>query len=181
MKNVMIILLMFGAIGLSRAQKTEELKEATVEFIKTDMRMDPNTRAVAITIPEKTYGEFKNAPLTFIKNRFSPYQMVQENQDQKFDSFEVYFNTDNGYIVAKYDEEGDLLSTFQRFNDAQLPQGAKDEIMKKMGKDTQILNSKMTAVSSGWDVTKEIYRVEVKNGGKVQKVKVVRNGNQYTL
>ena len=181
MKRVMIILLMFGSIGLSQAQKTEELKEATVEYISTDMKMDPHTHAVAITIPENTYGEFKNSPLTFIEKRFSPYQMVRENENQKFDSFEVYFNIDNGYVVAKYDEEGDLLSTFQRFNDIQLPEQARDIIMKKMGNDTQILSANMTAVSDGWDVSKEVYRVNVKNGSKTQKVKLVKRGNQYEL
>lgn len=181
MKHVICILLMFGAIGLCQAQEPEELKEATVEYIRTDMKMDPNTHAVGLTIPESSYGEFKNAPLTFIKNRFSPYQMVRENEDQKFDSFEVYFNTDNGYVAAKYDEEGDLLSTFQRFNDVKLPEKAKEKIMQKMGGDTQILSAKMTAVSDGWKITKEIYRVDVRSNGQTEKVKLIKEGDRYSL
>lgn len=181
MKHVMIILLMFGAINMSWAQDPEELKEATVEYIKTDMKMDPYKQTVSLTIPENRYGEFKSAPLTFIKNRFSPYQLVSENKDQKYDSYEIYFNIDNGYVVAKYDEEGDLLSTFQRFNDIQLPDKAKQKIMKEMGKDTQILGAKMTAVSDGWDVTKEIYRVDVKSGGKSQRIKLTKEGDSYKM
>lgn len=181
MKHVMIILLMFGAIGLCQAQEPEVLKEATVEFTRTDMKMDPHTHAVGLTIPESFYGEFKNAPLTFIKDKFNPYQLVRENEDQNFDSFEVYFNTDNGYVVAKYDEEGELLSTFQRFNEIQLPEKAKDQIMKKMGKDTKIMETKMTAVSDGWNVTKEIYRVDVQNGDRTEKVKIVKKGDRYEL
>lgn len=181
MKHVLIILLMFGAVNMSWAQDPEELKEATVEYIRTDMKMDPYTQSVALTIPEDRYGEFKSAPLTFIKNRFSPYQLVSENKDQNFDSYEVYFNIKNGYVVAKYDEEGDLLSTFQRFNDIQLPEKAKEQIMKKMGKDTQILGAKMTAVSDGWDISKEIYRVDVKANGRTQKVKLVKKGNNYSM
>lgn len=181
MKHVMIILLMFGAIGLTRAQKTEELKEATIDYIRTDMRMDPNTRAVGLTIPESSYGEFKNAPLTFIKNKFSPYQLVRENEDQNYDTYEVYFNTDKGYVVAKYDEDGDLLSTFQRFNDIQLPEKAREEIMKKMGRDTEIMETKMTAVSEGWNVTKQIYRVDLKSNGKTERVKLVKEGDKFSF
>ncbi|MFV8839300.1 hypothetical protein [Salinimicrobium soli] len=179
MKKLMAGLLLICFTGVMQAQ-IEELKEATIDYRPVSMKLDPGTQSVTIDIPEEYVGEFQSNPLDFAKRKFNVNQLIQENKGSDYTDFQVFFNTDKGYMVANYDDEGELVSTFQRFKDAALPDDARKEIMKKI-KGAQVMDVRHIVISDGWNIDKEYYKVKIKDGDKVKRVRLNKTNRGISL
>jgi hypothetical protein len=179
MKKLLAGLLLICFTGVVQAQ-IEELKEATIDYRPVSMKLDPGTQSVTIDIPEEYVGEFQNDPLAFMKKKFNVNQLIQENEGSDYTDYQVFFNTQKGYMVATYDEDGDLLSTFQRFEDAQLPNEARQKIMKK-SKNARVIGVKHIVITDGWDIDKEFYKVKLQDGDKTRRIRLNQTPRGITM
>lgn len=177
MKNLILVLLLFGFIGTGHSQIL--LKETKLEYRPESMKLDPVSNSLVIGIPEKSYGEFEKDPLAFVKNQFDIQKVVKDNEKEDYDSYRVNFKTTKGHLLANFDEDGELISSFQKFKNVRLPEDARMQILQQY-RDAVLIGNKHIAISKGWDVQKDFYRVKLKDGKKTRIVKVNKDRGAIT-
>lgn len=178
MKNLILCLALIGFISVSHSQIV--LKETRVEYKPVSMEVDPATNSVSLVIPESYYGEFQEDPLTFIQDKFNVNQLIQENKKMKFDSYQVYFDSKKGSVLANFDKDGSLVSTYQRFKDVSLPDDVKMQILQNY-KNSKVVSNRHIMATKNFLIEKEFYRVKIQDGNKTRKLKIDRNTQGLSL
>ena len=178
MKNLILGLFLFGFIATGHSQIL--LEEAKIEYRPVSMQLDPDTNSLELIIPEKKVGEFQQDPLAFMKANFDAKKFALDNKDADLVNFEVYFKSRKGFLVALFDEQGELISTNQKFKDVVLPEDARLEILRT-NKNAVIKGTKYVAYSKGWDLNKEFYRVKISDGNKIQRLRINRDNNRLSI
>ena len=178
MKNLILCLLLMGFISIGHSQIV--LKEAKVEYIPYSMKVDPITQAVTLKIPENYYGEFQEDPLAFIEGNFSIEQFIKENEEYDFDSYEVNFKSNKGNVLARYDKDGEMVSTYQRFKNVNLPDDVKLQLLQ-MYRNSSILKNSHVVTSKKWMIDKEFYKIKIQDGDKVRRLRIDRNTQGLSL
>lgn len=177
MKKLIIVLLLFGFIGTGHSQIL--LKETKLEYRPESMKLDPVSNTLTIKISEKSYGEFNRDPLAFVKNQFDIQRVLKDNEKEDYDSYQVSFKSTKGHLLANFDGDGDLISSFQKFKNVRLPEDARMQILQQY-RDAVITGNKHVAISKGWDVQKEFYKVKLRDGDKTRTVKVNKDRGAIT-
>lgn len=178
MKTLIICLLLVGMIHTGHSQIV--LTEARVEYTPYSMKADPVTNMVTLDIKENHVGEFQEDPLAFIRDRFYIHQFIKENEDRNFIFYEVNFKTKKGNVLARYDEDGEMVSTTQRFKNVTLPDDVKLEILRNY-KHSRILKNKHIVTSKNWLVDKEYFKVKIQDGDQVRRMRIERQGQELVL
>ena len=178
MKNLILWMLLFGFISTGHSQIL--LKEAKVDYIPESMTMDANTNKLVIKIAEDRAGEFQSNPLSFVKNKFDVQKLVRDNKRSLYNSYIVHFKSGKGNLLAKFDNDGTLISSYQNFKDIRLPEEARLQIVSKY-RDAAIVSNKYVAYSKGWDLTKEMYKVKIKENGKTKRIKINKQDSSLSL
>ena len=178
MKKLILSLLFLGFI--STAQTQILLDEARVDYSPISMKLDPGTNMLVYTLQEKSAGEFHRDPLAFAKKEFNSIQFVQENQDANLDFYKVKFKSSKGHLTAHYNKRGELVSSYQIFKNVVIPEEARLQIIEKY-KGCSFLKSSYAATSKGWELKKQHYRVQIKDGDKVHRIKIDKDEQGLTL
>ncbi|MHA6280612.1 hypothetical protein ACXYMT_10560 [Salinimicrobium sp. CAU 1759] len=171
-----IFLLAFIATGNSQIL----LDEAKVDYKKASMKLDPATQTLVIHIPEKKVGEFGKDPLIFMKNNFDVESFLKDNADQDFAEFQVNFVSNKGYMTARFNGDGDLISSQQRFKNMRLPQDVQLEIAQ-LYNGANVLSTKSFAQSKGWIIDKEYYKIKLDDGERTRRVRIDRRNDRLSI
>ncbi|MDC1321652.1 nicotinate-nucleotide adenylyltransferase [bacterium] len=115
-------------------------------------------------------------------------QMLQEqvamydlkNSDlygDEYDTYTVSFYIPDGKILAAYDKNGEIIRTIERFQNVKLPKDVRNAVYKRfpnwsLEKDVYLVNYH----KNNEKVSKQ-YKVKLKNGKKVMRVKLAEDGN----
>lgn len=115
-------------------------------------------------------------------------QMLQEqvamydlkNSDlygDEYDTYTVSFYIPDGKILAAYDKNGEIIRTIERFQNVKLPKDVRNAVYKRfpnwsLEKDVYLVNYH----KNNEKVSKQ-YKVKLKNGKKVMRVKLTEDGN----
>ncbi|WP_423818898.1 hypothetical protein V5739_15335 [Salinimicrobium sp. TIG7-5_MAKvit] len=178
MKNLIIGMFLFGFIATGNSQIL--LEETKIEYQPVSLALDQESHQRSIELPEKLSGEFQQNPLAFMKTRFNVQKFLKDNEEADYDAFEVFFKSKKGFLKASFNKTGDLISSNQKFKNIPLPQDVRLEVFR-LHRDAMIEGIKYTAFSKGWDITKEIYRIKIKDGDKTRRVRINRNNDQLSL
>jgi hypothetical protein len=102
----------------------------------------------------------------FLQNEVANFDLkkadVYEGEES---SYEIFFMIPNGYICVNYNNNGEITSTLEKFNNSKLP---------------PIVSSSVTNKYPGWSISKNTYSVQynqVKGTAKSYKL-ILENGNQ---
>ena len=144
------------------------------------MKIDPLTNSATLKITEAAVGDFQKDPLTFIEDKFDIQNFIALNQEYNFDSYDIHFKTKNGFVKARYDKEGEIISTYQRFKNLALPDDVKLEILTNY-KNSQVLKNSHIVTSKNLMVDKEIFKVKIQDGTKVRTLRLHRNNQSLSL
>lgn len=169
MKKMLFLLVLLGVVLAGHSQIL--LKEAKVSYKPVSMKLDPYTNSLTLKVNEMKAGEFGQDPLMYVKNNFDAYSLINSNKDEPYDSYQVWFESKKGYLLANFDKDGKLLSSSQRFKNVYLPAEIRNSIIREYG-NVKLVNSKYIATSKGWDLDKQFYRVKIKDSDN--KTKVIR-------
>ena len=169
MKNALLGLLLLGFMSTGQSQIL--LEEANVIAKKPTMKIDVRTNALVVQIPEKVIGEFQKDPVRFVRNNFDSAQLALDNKDSEYDSYEINFRSTKGHLLARFDDKGEIISTFQKFRDVALPEAARTQINQKYG-NCKFLSNVYVGKTKKWDMKKEFYRVKIMDEQKVRRLKV---------
>ena len=178
MKKLILVLLLFSFFASGHSQIL--LKETKVEYRPETMKLDPLSNSLVLVIPEKTYASFEKDPLAFVKDQFDIQKIIKDNKDRNYVNYNVHFKTNKGHLITNFDEDGDLISSFQRFKNVRLPDEARLKILQEY-RDAIFVSNQYRAVSKGWDIQKEHYKVKIKDGNKTRRLKLNKENGALAI
>ncbi|MCK0178490.1 nicotinate-nucleotide adenylyltransferase [Flavobacteriaceae bacterium S0862] len=95
----------------------------------------------------------------------------------EYDSYSVTFYIPDGYIVAAYDDEGNLLRTIERFKDVKLPMNIRNKVTKKYPNWAIASDVYTVKYESKDGIAKKQYKLKLTNSGEVIRIKLDGKGN----
>ncbi len=165
MKKFIIGLFVIGLTSQVFAQvpKVEQLSEVVVTAVNYKYLNAIDSKEVAI-------------PVKMLERKAAAYNV--EDADFYSDDYEFYtvsFFIPEGKIVAAYNPEGEIIRTFERFENIKLPTAVRDAVAERF---------------PNWTIVKDVYRVtynqdeganktyklKLENGDKTMRVKVDDKG-----
>jgi hypothetical protein len=180
MKNVIIYsLLLFWVVSV-KAQEVTQLKETKVTFEPFVTDVVSNLDNYSVLVNENYAGEFSKNPINFVKENFDIKSFISyldgqptiDPQKSHYESYQVTFSTNKGYLNAKFSKDGDLEETAQNFKNIALPLNVRRELYTNY-KGWNMVKNTYTASGKSDQIDKELYRIKIKNGNRSQIVKIV--------
>ncbi|MDX1326215.1 MAG: hypothetical protein R3299_00825 [Arenibacter sp.] len=143
MKKSLLLLAMgcLVTVGFSQTNgndKEEQGKEVKLEGVTI-------TPMYNFTYHSKVSNESTPEYVQNLQKEVANYDVTEDpNFNGDFDDFRVIFSQTNGRIIATYDNNGKVISTFEKFKDVTPPAPVRD---------------KLHQLYPGWLIHKDIYRV----------------------
>ena len=166
MKNVILGLFILGLTTQIHAQDpviNEQLPEVYVVH-NYKYLSSTNSEEVAIPVEELHLKvsdfDIKNLDIYSDENEF----------------YDVYFFIPEGKVLASYNENGDLLSTVERYRDIQLPTSVLESINERFPNWSASKNVYLVNYHE-FGKTKKIYKITLENGKQRIRVKVNASGS----
>lgn len=171
MKTLIFSLLLIAVTTFSQAQEITQLEEAKVGFAPLDTKISRDGDTFTYKVGESYAGEFSKDAIGFMKANFDIKNFIAEFRGQDFDSYVVTFNSTKGFLSADFDEDGNLVKTFQKFNDIVLPLDIRREVYMA-NKGWTMTKNKYVASGRGDLIEKEMYKIKLENGGQKRTMKL---------
>jgi len=164
MKKLIIGLFLFGLTTQMFSQITK-LPEVVVRSVnyKYLIAVDENQEDVNVKNLEEQVAMYN------VKNT--------DLYSDEYDSYSVTFYIPDGYIVAAYDDEGNLLRTIERFKDVKLPMNIRNKVTKKFPNWAIASDVYTVKYESKDGMAKKQYKIKLTNSGEVIRIKVDGEGN----
>ncbi|MCK0114692.1 hypothetical protein [Gelidibacter sp. F63206] len=176
MKTLIIILLLVLGTTVSQAQHVTHLDEVKVVKTALKSKFIKGNNEIIIKIENANVLEFTKNPIAFMYNHFDVQNFISELDLDKFDRYVVTLKSKDGYMVAKFDSDGELLNTRQSFKNILLPYDMRIELYKSY-KGWTMTKNKYNATTKGEILNKEIYRISFRKGNQKQNVKINSNND----
>lgn len=166
---ITILILCSGLTCLSQEIKKLEPVEVTLSPISLVETKEPHRYAYTVN---KNYNiEFTKNPIKFMQKNFDIQEFISSVSHKKYDSFQVTFNAENGFLNANYSKKGELKKTSQRFKNVVLPLAVRRDLFNKTKGWTMVKNI-YVAYGKGNLLSKERYRIKVERDGKTKSLKI---------
>lgn len=164
MKNLVFTVLLLGILTPVGAQVIT-LEEVLIYPVKYKYLLE--------VVDEDTDKSVMNLEMEVAK-----FDVTKEDYySDEYDSYNVSFYIPEGYAVAAYDKEGNLLRTIERFKDVKLPRAVSKALAKRFPQWTVEKDIyKVIYSDKKWD-SKKIYKLKLTNGDKTIRVKTDEDGN----
>lgn len=96
--------------------------------------------------------------------------------DAKMDAFEVIFEQSDDKIIATYDNDGNIIKSYERFNNVLLPDPIRKAIYKSYPEWSLHSDSYLVNYFEGKDA-KKYYKVQLRKDKKRKSLKIDANGD----
>lgn len=153
MKKILICLLLLGFSIHVYGQTEEKLREVVIRATnyKYLNKVDLSSAAIPVALLQEKAAAFD------IKD--------SESYTDFWDTYEVTFYIPDGYLLAAYDKDGEILRTVEKYKDITLPRDVINAVAKKY---------------PNWFFKKDVYLVSYhKDGGVSKKYKIIlENGER---
>lgn len=167
MKNLIILFLLAGIVtGQAQVIHLDEARVTNAAKIITN---GSNSKYVVL---EDYSGQFMKNPIGFMKENFDIHLFIEQMKGENYESYVVEFRNKKGYLVANFDDQGNLVSTAQRFKNIPLPLSVARELVTDY-KGWEMTKNLYIASGNGDALDKELYKVTMKNGKSSQNVKII--------
>ncbi|SHG21540.1 hypothetical protein SAMN05444483_10681 [Salegentibacter echinorum] len=166
---ITVLILCSGLTCFSQEIKKLEPVEVTLSPISLVETKEPHRYAYTV---DRNYNvEFAKNPIKFMQKYFNIQDFISSVNHKKYDSFDVIFNAENGFLNASYSKNGKLTGTSQRFKNVALPYAVRLELYKKT-KGWNMIKNVYVAYGKGNILNKERYRIKVEKDGKTKSLKI---------
>lgn len=163
MKKLLIGLLVFGLTTQFMFAQIIELSEVTV--------------SVNYKYLDAIDSEEAAIPVQMLREKVAFYNLKEsELYSDEFDTYAVSFYIPEGKIVAAYDDKGRILRTIERFKDVKLPRTVLMAVTERYPNWTITKDFYKVNYHNNKGITKNEYKVKLKNGDKSIVVKVDNEG-----
>lgn len=169
MKTLIFSLLLVAATAVGQAQEIQ-LEEAKVGFAPIDATITRDGDSFSYSVNENYAGEFTKDAIGFMKANFDIKTFIAE-YGEDYNSYLVTFKSAKGLLSADFDEHGELVSTYQKFNDIALPLDIRREVYMA-NKGWTMTENKYIASGTGDLLEKEVYKIKLENGNQKRTMKI---------
>lgn len=166
MKTLLIGLSILGLTNLSHAQKPE-LNVNKVHFdkiVESPMKNEDYYASV--------HEPHASSKVILLEEQVRNFDIKKADfYNTTFDNYKMMFSTNQGEVIAIYNDRGDLVKAVEKFENVKLP----EDVRKTLSRDYPEwrLNSNVYRVHYYDDrVDKKIYNVQLKKDGKKINVKI---------
>lgn len=144
MKKIIFGLVILGLTIQTYGQiKTEELSEVVIS-------------ATNYKYLNKTGLENASIPVALLEQKVASFKLKDADfYTDEYSTYEVSFYIPDGYILASYDGQGNILRTAERFKDVALPQKVIESVARTY---------------PGWTFANDVYLVNYHDAGDVGKI-----------
>ena len=165
MKKFIIGLFVIGLTSQVFAQipKVEQLSEVVVTAVNYKYLNAIDSKEVAI-------------PVKMLERKAAAYNV--QDADFYSDDYEFYtvsFFIPEGKIVAAYNPEGQIIRTFERFENIKLPTAVRDAVAERFPNWT-IVKDVYRVTYNQDDGANKTYKLKLENGDKTMRVKIDDTG-----
>lgn len=171
MKTLIFSLLLIVATTVGHAQKITQLEEAKVGFAPLDVEVYEDGESFTYTVNESYAGEFVKNPIAFMKANFDIKNFMAVHEGSGYDSYRITLKSGQGFLKADFDEDGELVRTYQRFENIPLPLDVRRELYVAH-KGWSMTENKYIASGRGEMLEKEMYKIKIENGSRSQNIKL---------
>lgn len=165
MKKLIISLIIFGlTIPVFSQIRTEKLSEVVIA-------------ATNYKYLNKTGLENASIPVSLLEQKVASFNLKDaEFYADDYDTYEVTFYIPEGYILAAYDKNGEILRTVERFNDVTMPREVITSVSKRFPNWVIKKDVYLVSYYESGEITKK-YKITLENGDKKMKIKTDAEGN----
>ncbi|MBJ7881768.1 hypothetical protein [Gelidibacter salicanalis] len=174
MKTLIILLLFAVATTVGQAQELTHLEEVKVEKAPAKLKYFKTNNQVVIKVDRAYILEFTKNPIGFMNDHFDIHRLIATLDNSRINEYEVTLSSQKGFMVANFDKKGNLLKTYQNFNDVLLPYDMRNQLYNSY-KGWTMTKNKYKATTKGVILNKETYRVTLQFGNRKQHVKIDGN------
>ena len=166
MKKIILGLLILGLTTQFYAQVVDE-----------GMLPEVEVRALNYKYLNSVDNSAAPVPVKLLEREVANYNPVETDlYSDDYDTYSVSFYIPEGRIVAVYDDKGELIRTIERFQNIKVPKEVSKSVTKRfpgfiISKDTY-----KVSYHRGAGVTQQEYKLTLKNGDKLLKVKTDPKG-----
>ncbi len=172
MKKLILSLLCIAFVGMAYSQRVIKLDELKMEYTPKSLEIDESSNTLTFKVSEDYIGQFHANPMRYAKENFSIMDFIEANRDKEYDTYIVNFITNKGNLKVNYNNQGEIISSSQKFTDINLPYNSLISVLKA-NEGYSIFGTKHLAFSrSGGEINKEFYKVKLENGKKSKTVKL---------
>ncbi len=176
MKKFITFIFVVGWVLCSYSQKVIQLEETELTFVPSAKMLYNDYDQGKFVVKEAYANQFQRDAIKFVKENFDVYGFMRANDHKDYDSFIVSVKSSKGYLKANYNRNGDLVSTFQKFNNIVLPLNVRGEFYTKSKGWTMIANQYI-ARSKGEVINDAKYIITLQQGNKKDKIKIYPKSN----
>ncbi len=130
-------------------------------------------------VKEAYANQFESNAIKFVRENFDINEFMRTHKDLDADSYFVTVKSGKGYLKAKYDENGDLVNTFQKFKNVVLPADVRGEFYAK-SKGWTMVKNQYIARSKGNVINEAKYLITLQKGNKKDKIKIYPKTSNMT-
>jgi len=171
MKTLIISAFLCLSITALSAQEIMELDATELTYSPYSSLISENEDSFIYEVNERFIGQFAEDPIAFMNAHFDIQKVIDASKDKNYDSYQVTFESSNGYLKADFNDTGKLLVTRQNFRNVILPLDLRRDMHKKYEGWT-LVKTKYNAKTRGDLLVKALYRVKLENGKQKQNLKI---------
>jgi len=168
MKKIIFSLLVFGfglAIQSFAQIKTEKLSEVVISTTnyKYLNKVGLTNASIPVALLEQKVASFNLKDADFYSD--------------EYDLYDVSFYIPEGYILASYDKDGNILRTAEKFKDVALPRAVIESVAKTYPNWSFTKSVYLVSYHDASGKINKKYKIVLKNGDKRIRIKVDPEGN----
>lgn len=166
-----LLLVAVAFVGQAQEQEITQLEEAKVGFAPLDAKITQSGDSFSYKIEEGYEGEFSKDAIAFMKANFDINNFIAEFEGDKYTSYLVTFRSSKGHLSADFNHNGELVKTYQKFQDIALPLDVRREVYMA-NKGWTMTSNKYIASGRGDLIEKEVYKIKLENGSQKRNIKL---------
>lgn len=97
--------------------------------------------------------------------------------EDEYDNYMIEFYIPDGKIVAAYDRDGNILRTIEKYESVKLPKDVRDSVFERFPNWVLDKDAYYVTYNSRNNKAKKIYKIKLRNGNEVVRLKVDAEGN----
>lgn len=178
MKKFITVILLFGWVLSSYSQKVIQLEETKLNFEPTAKILFEDYANGIVKVRENYAVQFQSDAIKFMKENFDVLRYIEESGINSGDII-VTAKSSKGYLRAVYNDDGNLVQTFQKFKDIALPPDVRNEVYNNY-KGWTMSSNKFIASGRGEKLENQKYVVTMQKGKQKDKFKVIPTSMRNT-
>lgn len=170
MKRFITLMLIAGWVLNSYSQEVIELEETTLTFEPTGEIVFEDYENGIIRVKEKFAAQFQSNAIGFLKENFD-INKFREETGYVDGNVLVSVTSSRGQLNATYNDDNEIVRTYQKFKDVALPYDVRNEVYAQFPGWT-LAKDRYIAFGNEDRIDEEKYFVYLKRGKDREKIKI---------